>query len=244
MARREKPSASNSILRIVFVGLSVLFQAGWLLLLIFKLNNYSIYINIATTVLALVVVLRLYSRHSSSAMKMPWIMLILAFPVMGLSLYLMIEIFGDLGKAGKRLRSVQKTTRAALPENQPLLDKLRSEDISAANISRYLLRYAGAPIYENTGTRYFSEAADAFEAMKQDLRKAQKYIFMEYFIIEEGYMWGKILDILIAKAAAGVDVRVMYDGMCEISNLPSNYRKLLEAEGIRAKSFARIVMTS
>ena len=237
MGRREKPSASNSILRIVFVGLSVLFQAGWLLLLIFKLNNYSIYINIATTVLALVVVLRLYSRHSSSAMKMPWIMLILAFPVMGLSLYLMIEIFGDLGKAGKRLRSVQKTTRAALPENQPLLDKLRSEDISAANISRYLLRYAGAPIYENTGTRYFSEAADAFEAMKQDLRKAQKYIFMEYFIVEDSEAFGQIRDILAERAAAGVDVRLMYDDIGSIGYASFTFAKGLEKQGIRCRVF-------
>ena len=101
----------------------------------------------------------------------------------------------------------------------------------------------------NTGHRMIKERSErmiAFtkDAIKQDPQTLAKLreedIFMEYFIIEEGYMWGKILEILVAKAKEGVDVRVMYDGMCEISTLPSNYCKLLEAEGIKAKSFAPI----
>jgi cardiolipin synthase len=76
--------------------------------------------------------------------------------------------------------------------------------------------------------------------MLAELEKAEKYIFMEYFIVEEGYMWGRILDVLTRKAKAGVEVRVMYDGMCEISTLPPNYWKLLEAEGIHAKAFSPI----
>ena len=76
--------------------------------------------------------------------------------------------------------------------------------------------------------------------MLEDLAKAEQFIFMEYFIIEEGYMWGKILEILTAKARAGVDIRVMYDGMCEMFQLPADYWKLLEKEGIKAKAFAPI----
>ena len=63
---------------------------------------------------------------------------------------------------------------------------------------------------------------------------------MEYFIIDEGLMWGNILNILIEKAAQGVDVRVMYDGMCEISTLTHNYPQLLEKHGIKCKAFSRI----
>ena len=67
---------------------------------------------------------------------------------------------------------------------------------------------------------YFPLGEDKLEAMLAELEKAEKYIFMEYFIVEEGYMWGRILDVLTRKAKEGVEVRVMYDGMCEMSTLP------------------------
>ena len=70
--------------------------------------------------------------------------------------------------------------------------------------------------------------------------KVRSFIFLEYFIIEEGYMWGRILDILSRKAKEGVDVRVMYDGLCELALLPHDYPKMLQKLGIKAKMFAPI----
>ena len=87
---------------------------------------------------------------------------------------------------------------------------------------------------------YYPLGEDKFEAMLEELEKAEDFIFMEYFIIEEGYMWGRILDVLTRKAKDGVDIRVMYDGMCEMSTLPVNYWKLLEKEGVKAKAFSPI----
>ena len=79
-----------------------------------------------------------------------------------------------------------------------------------------------------------------FEAMLEELEKAEKFIFLEYFIIQEGYMWGRILDILTRKAKQGVEIRVLYDGMCEMFTLPVNYWKLLEKVGIKARPFSAI----
>ena len=237
MSKREKRSFSNSILRIVFVGISVLLQAGWILLLVYKLSSYSTYINIATSVLAVLVVLRLYSRHTSSAMKMPWIMLILAFPVMGLSLYLLIALFSDLGRARKRLRTARKLTRSALPENSRLLDELRSQNAAAANISLYLQKYAHAPLYAATETMYHSDAKDAFVQLKEDLKKAQKYIYMEYFIVEDNEAFWQIRDILEERAAAGVDVRLLYDDVGSIGYASFRFARSLQKKGIQCRVF-------
>ena len=95
MRKDHKPSG-NAILRAVFVAVSLLFQVGWLLLVILVLNEYSAPISAVTGILSVIVVLKLYSKHTNSAMKMPWIMLILTFPVMGLSLYLMFELLGSM----------------------------------------------------------------------------------------------------------------------------------------------------
>lgn len=237
MKKKQLGTPSNSILRIAFVGISVLFQAGWILLLVLRLNSYSIYISLATSILSLLVVVRLYSRDTTSALKLPWIMIILAFPVMGLSLYLMIEIFGDLGKTGRRLRRAQKSTRTTLPENRDVIEKLERQDPAAANISRYLSRHGHAPLYENTDVYYYSEAKDAFTAMKEDLKKAEKYILMEYFIVEDSEAFCQIRDILAQRAAAGVEVRLMYDDIGSVGYASFRFARELREYGIRCRVF-------
>ena len=94
---KERKPSGNSILRIVFVAVSFLLQIAWLLALTIKLNAYSNVLSLMTTIFSLLVVLRLNSKHTNTAMKVPWIMLILVLPVMGLSLYLLVEMLGDPG---------------------------------------------------------------------------------------------------------------------------------------------------
>ena len=98
-------------------------------------------------------------------------------------------------------------------------------------------------MYENTSVEYFSLGEDKFEALKRELRQAERFIFMEYFIVERGYMWDSILEILEEKVKEGVEVRVMYDGMCCLMLLPYHYPKVLEAKGIRCKMFSPIKPT-
>ena len=117
----------------------------------------------------------------------------------------------------------------------------RDVETGTDDISKYLNHTGCFPVYDKTQVTYFPLGEKKFEAMLRELKKAEKYIFMEYFIVEEGYMWGRILDVLTRKVDEGVEVRVMYDGMCEMSTLPADYFKLLKARGIQAKAFSPIV---
>jgi cardiolipin synthase len=109
------------------------------------------------------------------------------------------------------------------------------------DLCRYVNRTGDFPIYDNTDVVYFPLGEHKFNALITELEKAEKFIFMEYFIIDEGYMWGKILSILKRKAEQGVDVRVMYDGMCEMSTLSHDYPRRLAGLGIKCKAFAPIL---
>ena len=224
----------NSILRGVFVGISVLFQAGWLLLLALRLNEYSLGISLATSLLSFLVVLQLYSKHTTAAMKMPWIMLILVFPVMGLSLYLMIELFGDLGKSGKQLEVARKKAEDLLGQKPGIPEQMER---SAANLCRYVSRFAHSTVYENTAVQYFAEGKDAFEEMKRELEKAERFIFMEYFIVSEGSAFRELGEILRRKAAEGVDVRLMYDDIGSIGYASFRFAKGLNDHGIQCRVF-------
>lgn len=238
MARTEKKHSSNSILRMVLVGLSVAGQIGWILLLILRLilrlNRHYAWISLLTGLLSLIVVPRLYSKRTSPNMKLPWIMLILAFPVMGLSLFLLIEMTADVGRITKRLGIIRKKTEGALEQDPEVFSALQSD---ALQQSRYLWQYAHSPVYANTAVTYYGETVDALEAMKAELEKAEKFIFMEYFIIQDGTAFGQLLDILRRKADQGVEVRVMYDDIGNIGYGNLSFARRLNAMGLQCRVF-------
>ena len=234
MARGKKTHGSNSIARMILVGLCVVIQVGWLLLLILRLNRHFAWISLVTGLLALTVVLKLYSKRTTASMKLPWIMLILTFPVMGLSLFLLIEMAADVGRISKRLTAVRKETRAALSQIPQAPDQLEGDALSH---SRYLRQFAHSPVYANTGVCYYAQAAEAFRDLKAELEKAQKFIFMEYFIIQDGAAFGELLEILEQKAAQGVEVRVMYDDIGNIGYGSPAFARRLNSLGLQCRVF-------
>ncbi len=234
---KERKRSGNSILRMVFVAVSFLLQIFWLLALTIKLNAYSGTLSLMTTVLSIVVVLRLNSKHTNTAMKMPWIMLILVLPVMGLSLYLMVEMLGDPG-VGKRLRAIREDMKDEIPAGaDDTLQELEEIDLPSANQARYLWNCTRWPVYKNTAVHFYAEAKDAFEAMKADLEKAEKFIFMEYFIVEDGSCFREIEDILIRKRAQGVEIRFLYDDIGSVGKVNMFFAKRLVEEGIACRPF-------
>lgn len=234
---KERKRSGNSILRMVFVALSFLLQIIWLLALSMKLSAYSAGLSLMTTLLSLLVVLRLNSKHTNTAMKVPWIMLILVLPVMGLSLYLLVEMLGDPG-VGKRLRAVREDMKDEIPAGaDTALENLEKIDLPSANQARYLWNCTRWPVFENTAVIFYDEAKKAFEAMKADLEKAERFIFMEYFIVEDSSCFREIEEILIRKRAQGVEVRLMYDDIGSVGKVNMVFARRLNEEGIQCCPF-------
>ena len=235
MHRKEK--TGNGILRMVFVAVALVIQVIWILLRIRYLNEYSEHIAGLTALLTVLVVLKLNSKHTNSAMKMPWIMLIMALPVMGLCMYLLFELLGDPG-VGKRLRKVRTYLRRDDDENvEALLSGLSGQDPAAANQFRYLWKTSGYPACSNTRVQYYPEATEAFLDLKAELEKARHFIFMEYFIVQNGSAFRELEQILIRKARQGVEVRLLYDDFGSIANVGRAFQKRLTAEGIHCIPF-------
>ena len=226
MKKSDARTGANSILRMVWVALAVALQTAWLVLLNLRLNEYSQVIAALTSLAAVIVVVKLYSRHTTADMKMPWIMLILVFPVAGLTLYLMFLTLGDLGGTRKRLERVRSAMAPA--EKSP---------VPAGMEWCRALAEAGNPVYSGTRTTYFPEAADAFERMKADLDRAEKFIFMEYFIVEDGKAFREVEEILTRKAREGVEVRLMYDDIGSIGVSNFGFVSRLNRAGIRCRVF-------
>ena len=194
----------------------------------------------ATVLFSVCVVIYLLNTSMDATAKITWLILITLLPIFGalLLLYTRMEI-GHRAEKG-RLNQLIKETKDSIPQKEETVNRLQSESPETVALASYIARTGCYPIYDNTEVTYFPLGEDKFAEMLVQLEKAERFIFLEYFIIDEGLMWGKVLEILARKAKEGVDVRVMYDGMCEFALLPHDYPKRLAALGIQCKMFAPI----
>ena len=223
--------------RVVLVSLGILLQIGAMLLFMVHLAELRPWFSVLMLLLRAFFVVYLVSARIDPSYKIAWLILILAAPVAGVSIYLFM--------GGNRLsrREKKKMSRLTCLQDRHLREdpririRLEQADLSAAGQSLYLTRRAASPLYDATATEYFPCGESCFPRMLEELQKAQHYIFLEYFIVEEGQMWGQILSVLQEKARAGVDVRLIYDDFGCITRLPANYPRLLRDFGISARVF-------
>lgn len=131
-------------------------------------------------------------------------------------------------------------TKDRILQSGEVMEALLKENPQVAALAHYMHRSGCHPVCNRTAVTYFPLGGDKFEEMLRQLEAAEHFIFMEYFIVDEGLMWGKVLEILARKAKEGVDVRVMYDGSCEFALLPRDYPRRLKALGIKCKVFAPV----
>lgn len=222
--------------RVVLTALLILIQALLLFGIIWKLNNYFIYFYAFSVLLSLLLTLRIINNKSNPAFKIAWLIPILLFPVLGGLVYL---VFGS-DRTGKYIRNkmgrIEKEMQDGISKanERSGIEKMPPDVV---NQSHYISNSAHCPPYKNTTVEYLPMGEVKFERMVQELKKAKRYIFMEYFIIQEGTMWNTILDVLEEKAKEGVDVRVIYDDMGCILTLPTGYEKTLQEKGIQCQIF-------
>lgn len=193
-----------------------------------------------TVLLTFVMVLYLLNSRLDPPAKITWLIVVMLLPVFGVLLFVYTK--SEIGHRALKMRIDQiiKNTKESIPQSPEVMQKFSGENPGAAALVHYMQRSGCHPVYEKTAVTYFPVGEKKFEEMLKQLEAAERFIFMEYFIVDEGLMWGKILEILARKAAEGVEVRVMYDGTCEFALLPRDYPKRLKALGIKCKVFSPV----
>lgn len=200
------------------------------------LTIYIPYFYIAVAATQIGVAIAIVNRNDNPDYKLPWLFFVLLIPIVGFMLYFMFYSRKLNKRQVKRIANLTKQ-QIEKDEKQELAE-VSAEDEMIASQAVMLGKLSDSHIYGNTDIRYFSLGEQMFVAMVEDLKKAEKFIFMEYFIIEGGLFWNAILEILKAKAANGVEVRVVYDDIGCMTTLPGNYFKRLAKFGIKSVPFA------
>ncbi len=182
------------------------------------------------------------TRDANPEYKIPWLVIILAIPYFGIVIYFLLSSSPESKKRAAFMKNVCHNLEGGrLEERDVHFSSLKEKDELAAGKAFAILNDDSlAKIYKNTESRVYSDGEKMFSDMLRDLDGAKKYIFLEYFIIEDGYMWQKILDILKKKAKEGVEVRLLYDDIGCMGTLPARFPRELIKEGIICRRFSPV----
>ncbi len=206
------------------------------------LSEHKDLLQSAFFVLDLVVGLHIVNdKRNDPVYKVAFLFTMVALPVFGSFLYILSK--RDIFRRwfSEKFETSKEKNFAYYRQDPEIMEEVRMEDALFYNTARFLWNQEDFPIYRNGECDYYPLGEAYWRRMLEELEKAKKFIFMEYFIVQQGDMWDSILAILKRKAQEGVEVRLMYDGTSVLTKLPINYPKAMEKWGIKTKVFKPIV---
>lgn len=230
--------------RSLIFALLALIQIGCFFFLVWQFSNIGPYTYAIMIILSVLVLVFVFEKDDlNPSYKLMWIIITVVLPITGAVMYL---VWGDRRLTPKTARAFEKIERqshdAIIPQPM-LLDVLERADATLSRQAAYLCRNADAPLYCDTDCHYFPCGEEFFDCFLTELERAQRSIYLEYFIIQPGKMWDTTLDLLRRKAAEGVDVRVIWDGFGSLFTLPNDYKQTLRRYGIQAAVFNPVKVT-
>ena len=223
--------------RVVLVTLLIALQLGLLSYVVLYLSVHALPVYVLTQCISLLLVVWVVSREDNPSYKLAWVITILALPIFGGLFYL---IFGSkrLSRAlKKRVVEFNCTTAGQIQVDSGVAGELEEASPSLGVQARYLKNGSGFPVWKNTLADYYPLGEDFWPALLLALQSAQRFILLEYFILQEGEMWISVLNILREKAAQGVEVLLLYDDVGCIQTLPPGYDQTLKELGLQVTVF-------
>ncbi|MEE1054038.1 MAG: cardiolipin synthase [Acutalibacteraceae bacterium] len=234
--KRGIPFPTHIVLSVLALAVQIVFFA----IMMRSLSKHYIFLNTLCTILAIIMVFHITNRSGKSSYKILWIIFILALPIFGVTSYL---FFGDgrvLPYVKKRMMRCEEKYITQLPDDKENHDALRYSDSMHSRQADYLTLESGYPLYKNSSVEFLAPGEEFLPRFLEELEKAEKYIFIEFFIIAEGKMWSAVSDILERKVEQGVEVKVMFDDFGSIKRQSKNFIKRLRKKGIEVAVFNKI----
>lgn len=226
-----------AIKRGIVVAAGVMLQLAFSISVFLFFRDKAAWIETIYRIIGVLIVLAIVKGSKRLSADLPWVILILAVPVFGALLYLILGRSYLRSDTLKRIHATTEESRRYLRQDEALFE---SVDTDKRGQLKYIANKAGYPATTGNEVKYYALGEDVYPVMLEKLERAEEFIFMEYFIIRQDSMWQGILDILERKAKAGLDVRLIYDDMGCITMLPTDYPKQLEAKGIKCYAFNKL----
>lgn len=193
---------------------------------------------IIITIIKIFIIIYIVNDDSDPNMKIVWVIFILVLPTLGTLLYLYFRFQPTSASLRKKLKKIDSKSQRYLTQDASISKQLELQNSEVASLAKFVDEKNQIPIYRNTDVEYYSCGEEMYQPFIEELEAAEHFIFLEFFIISRGKVWESILRILEKKVQQGVEVRVMYDGLCAFSSIDIGYYKKLQKKGIKSKPFA------
>lgn len=223
--------------RLFIIGVMILVQIAWIVLFLLDVSSRNQYFAAFFKVIAILLAFYVVTRWSNPSMKLSWVFFIMMVPIVGVPVYLIFGRPGLTRGTRRRMDAVNAQIENYLSDDEELTARLREQHPRAAMQSDYIRRAAHHPVYTHTDSRYYRCGEEMFEVMLEDIRRAEHYIFLEYFILDRGEMYDRLTAELIRKAESGVDVRLIYDDVGCMGKMPAHFYRRLQEHGIKCAAF-------
>jgi len=233
----RKNDIGNGVKKAVFAVIGIVLQILWIYITLFRLGTKYSWIHEAVLVAEIILVLYLYAEHKTASIKLPWIILIMGLPPLGVFLYLMMGMNSGTRRMRERYTALDFKLFPYLEQDRSVFRRLSEKSLRAANEARYVRDFARYPVYGNTDVTFYDDAAKGYAAQLKELEKAERFIFMEYHAIEAGESFKPLHDVMKRKASEGVEVRLFYDYVGSMGFIGNSFVDRMEADGIHCRVF-------
>ena len=229
-------------IRVVFrrrllIILLIIIQLTFIFFLIVRTERAFRYVNYILEAFSVMVCIYILNKKEKSAYKLTWIFLILLFPIFGGPVYVFFHTQSKPRKLRLQMEEIDRRLKSHFLPKQDALPQLALESRECLPQIQYLQNYAGFPVYRHTQTSFFNSGESFLAKALEEMEKAEKYIFLEFFILQQGKMLDPILELLERKAREGLDIRIIYDDLGCFMTLPPNFKNHLERKGIKCHVF-------
>lgn len=221
-----------------FAFLMLIVQIALLTVSFLRLADYTLYINGTISLITIGLILYEVNRTENPNFKITWIILISIVPVFGILLYIYLHMDLSTRAIDDEQRMAIEHVRSQEDSDEEVIKEIAKTDKDMAGLAGFFSEYGQSRVFADSDIKYYSLGDYMIEGIIEELKKAERFIFIESFIINcEGRVWPEILSILKEKVRRGVEVRVMYDGMGCLTTLPKYYEESLNAQKIKCRTF-------
>ena len=231
-AKKQLTRRAAGVFRFCLVFLVVAAQVGVVFFLVELVHSRALLLYFAIQVIAVIDIFILTGKRQNASFTMAWVILILLLPVSGHLLYI---LWGRRTKH-RRMRRTLARTNHFLSKDPAIYQTLSDQQPRRKRLCGYLGRM-GFPVYQGTSCTYYPLGDNQFPAMLADIERAERFVFLEYFILSQGLLWTEFREALARKAAQGVEIRIMYDDMGSLITLPKNLAADLKSLNIQVAAF-------
>ncbi|MBR5452137.1 MAG: cardiolipin synthase [Clostridia bacterium] len=223
--------------RIIAAAVLILIQITMLVAIVYAASLKALWVYIPLQIVSVIAVIYIVNRRGNPSFKLTWIIFILLAPLFGGLIFLLWGGGKTTPKFKKRWIAISSKLKDSLRQDDKVVSKLEYNHMHYARQSSYLYNESGFPVYDGTHTTFYPTGEEFFIAVIEELEAAQKFIFIEFFILAEGELWNRIYKVLRKKIKQGVEVRIIYDDFGSLKRQQEDFDKKLRRQGFKVSVF-------